>query len=115
MKKIVLVASFLLLCSSSVFASNASSEDIKEGERLYNYWCVHCHGVGMPGTNALSVLYKGTDTPSLVDKRTDLDYDLVSYFVRYGKHSMPFFRKTELTDKQIEFIADYIEYNSNQK
>lgn len=54
----------------------------------------------MPGTNALSALYK--------DPRNSC---LVTIFVRYGKHSMPFFRKTEISDKELQYLGEYLGRN----
>ncbi len=80
----------------------------RKGQQVYSKWCIACHGEGMPGTNALSALYKDQGIPALLEDRTDLSPDLVMIFVRYGKHSMPFFRKTEISDKELQYLGEYL-------
>lgn len=41
----------------------------------------------------------------------DLSADVVSTFVRYGKHSMPFFRKTEISDEELKYLGAYLSRN----
>ena len=41
----------------------------------------------------------------------DLSADVVSAFVRYGKHSMPFFRKTEISDEELKYLGAYLSRN----
>ncbi len=50
------------------------------GQQVYSKWCIACHGEGMPGTNALSALYKDQGIPALLEDRTDLSPDLVTIF-----------------------------------
>ena len=71
-----------------------------------------CHGVGMPGTNALAIVYKDTEIPALLESRSDLTPEMVSVFVRYGKHSMPFFRKTEINDEELKLLIAYLSRNT---
>lgn len=71
--------------------------------------CAVCHGEGpdRPGTSSLQVKYEGK-LPALLEQRTDLKPDLVRYYVRNGVAMMPRFRKTELSDAQVEAIARYL-------
>ncbi|CAM2899184.1 c-type cytochrome [Helicobacter burdigaliensis] len=96
---------------SSVKSSTLSSEE-KKGQKIYSKWCVSCHGVNMPATNALAVAYKGTGIPALLEDRTDLSVEFVQTFVRYGKSSMPFFRKTEINDEELRLLGKYLSRNS---
>lgn len=84
---------------------NASQQ---KGQKVYGKWCLPCHGVNMPGTNALGVVYKDTGVPALLEARTDITPEFVSVFVRYGKHSMPFFRKTEINDEELKNLGEYL-------
>ncbi len=79
----------------------------KKGQQIYSKWCQACHGEGMPGTKALEVVYKGQGIPALLEERTDL----VETFVRYGKHSMPFFRKSEISNEELKYLAEYLSRN----
>lgn len=92
----------------SIINPKALSAKLQKGQKIYIKWCSACHGVAMPATNALAVLYKDTDIPALLEERTDLSPELVASFVRYGKHSMPFFRKTEINDEELALLSEYL-------
>lgn len=61
----------------------------------------------MPGTDALAAKYRGA-VPALLEQRTDLTVESVTYVVRHGVSIMPFFRKTEISDSQLEDLAAYL-------
>lgn len=107
----------LLGALGATFATSALAADeaqIQAGKQIYEYWCWNCHGegVGKPGTVALDTKYKGAK-PAILDQRTDLTPQITKYFVRHGVSIMPFFRKTEITDKQLEALAAYLARNSS--
>jgi mono/diheme cytochrome c family protein len=79
----------------------------------YQKFCSVCHGegVGKPGTLALQAKYKGA-VPALLDKRTDLTAAFVKTTVRNGISVMPFFRKTEISDADLDAIAAYLTRNN---
>jgi (+)-pinoresinol hydroxylase len=87
-----------------------SAAVLERGEEVYQYWCATCHssGRGMPGTSALTVKYRGTDTPAVLEERTDLTPQAVAFFVRTGVSSMPFFRKTEISDADLEALSVWL-------
>ena len=71
--------------------------------------CSVCHGTGpgKPGTSALAAKYKGA-TPALLEERTDLNPAYIKQVVRQGLYVMPFFRKTELSDADLNAIVAYL-------
>ena len=71
--------------------------------------CAVCHGSGegKPGTRALAAKYKGT-VPALLEERSDLEAPYIKQVVRQGLYVMPFFRKTELSDAELDAIAAYL-------
>jgi mono/diheme cytochrome c family protein len=71
--------------------------------------CSVCHGTGpgKPGTSALAAKYKGA-TPALLEERTDLNPAYIKQVVRQGLYVMPFFRKTELSDADLNTIVTYL-------
>ncbi len=71
--------------------------------------CSVCHGSGpaKPGTRALRAKYRGK-LPALLEQRTDLTPTYVKYIVRHGVSVMPPFRKTELSDRDLDAIAAYL-------
>ena len=99
------------LFAAGVYTTLASAQDAApNGEAVYNHWCAPCHaaGPGHPGTQGLQIKYRDTNTnPVLVD-RTDLTPEVVRTFVRQGVLSMAPFRKTEITDAELDALAAFL-------
>jgi mono/diheme cytochrome c family protein len=107
-----------LIGALGLFAMDAAAADagqIEEGKQVYQTWCWNCHGegVGKPGTQALAAKYKGS-RPAILDQRTDLAPAATKLFVRKGISIMPFFRKTEITDAQLDALAFYLARNATK-
>lgn len=79
------------------------------GKQVYDRWCAACHAPGrrIPGTAALAAKY-GADVPAALEQRKDLDPAVIKYFVRQGVSIMPSFRKTEITDRELDALAGYL-------
>jgi len=95
----------LLLTIQSAFA-----QDPAHGKEVYEHWCSPCHAPGgrkHPGTSALEVLYKG-EKPAVLEERLDLTPELVEFYVRNGVNIMPWFRKTEISDKDLADLGTYL-------
>jgi (+)-pinoresinol hydroxylase len=75
--------------------------------------CVVCHGSGpaKPGTRALHTKYAGHE-PALLAERRDLAPEYVRSVVRHGVYVMPPFRKTELSDADLDAIVAYLTRNN---
>jgi mono/diheme cytochrome c family protein len=71
--------------------------------------CAVCHGSGpgKPGSRALAAKYKGS-VPALLEERSDLEAAYIKQVVRQGLYVMPLFRKTELSDAELDAIAAYL-------
>jgi mono/diheme cytochrome c family protein len=80
-----------------------------DGHQVFDKWCAPCHAPGPnhPGTTALTALYKGT-RPGALQQRTDLNSSTITVAVRQGVYSMPFFRKTEISDAELEALIRYL-------
>ncbi|HLB31086.1 MAG TPA: cytochrome c [Gammaproteobacteria bacterium] len=80
-----------------------------QGQQVYAHWCEPCHGDGpnFPGTTALRAKYEGKIEPVLA-RRGDLTADFIKVNVRKGVSVMPFFRKTEISDPDLEALAAYL-------
>jgi (+)-pinoresinol hydroxylase len=80
-----------------------------DGQQIYEKWCAPCHAPGPqhPGTQALDALYKGSKPAALI-QRTDLTPPIVKQFVRTGVSVMPFFRKTEISDAELDALAAFL-------
>lgn len=101
-----LLATALLLISPICLAAQPDSD---VGPQVYRKWCAPCHAPGdnYPGTLALRAKYKGA-LPDSLEQRTDLTPEMVKYFVRNGVTVMPFFRKTEISDTELNALADFL-------
>jgi (+)-pinoresinol hydroxylase len=99
--------------TSSWTPATVSGQGQPKGYVEYQRFCSACHGegVGKPGTLALQAKYKGA-VPALLDKRTDLTAEFVKMTVRNGVTVMPFFRKTEISDADLNAIAAYLARNN---
>ncbi|MGH8245813.1 MAG: c-type cytochrome [Gammaproteobacteria bacterium] len=96
---------------SLLFAVQADDDEavIRRGHDVFQHWCTPCHGAGPdhPGTDALAAKYQGKK-PAPLEERTDLTPDLTRQFVRTGVSIMPFFRKTEISDADLDARAAYL-------
>lgn len=85
------------------------------GRAIFKAQCASCHGAGpgddgapmLPGTMTLATKYKG-ELPGALELRADLEADTIRAFVRSGSGAMPMFRKSELSDAEIDAIAGYL-------
>ena len=87
----------------------ASKPGEPPGYALFQRACAVCHGSGpaKPGTRALAVKYKGS-LPAPLEERTDLKAPYIKQVVRQGLTVMPLFRKTELSDADLDAITAYL-------
>ena len=110
MKYLWTIAGALVILSMQ--AAAADEAQLQSGKEIYMYWCWNCHGegAGKPGTQALAAKYKDSK-PAILDQRTDLTPPVTKAFVRKGVSIMPFFRKTEVTDAQLDALAAYLARN----
>jgi mono/diheme cytochrome c family protein len=97
----------LLCLGSAAYAADAPT--LAQGAQVFEKWCLPCHGHGdqFPGTVALGVKYQNK-LPGALQDRTDLAADLVKAVVRTGVTVMPFFRKTEVSDADLDALAAYL-------
>jgi mono/diheme cytochrome c family protein len=97
------------LLFAALAAAAAESQQVERGKQVFNQWCQQCHGQGIdkPGTVALQAKYKG-QLPARLEERRDLTPAVTKHFVRTGVSVMPFFRKTEISDADLEALAAYL-------
>jgi mono/diheme cytochrome c family protein len=95
--------------------TTTKSESEPKGYVQFQNYCSMCHGEGpgQPGTMALQAKYKGAQ-PALLSQRTDLTPQLIKLYVRNGISIMPIFRKTEISDADLDLIADYLTRNNKK-
>ena len=108
MSRASLVALLLVSGAAGPLAAQepALSAHQEQGRKLFLSTCIHCHGEKVWGTFALERRL-GPDR-GLLEKRTDLVAPFVKSVVRDGLGSMPAYRRTELTDAEVDAIAAYL-------
>ena len=101
-----------LLISPSAAAADASAAPAA-GRLVYERWCAACHdpGIEHPGTNALTTKYQGVKSGVILEWN-DLSPELVRHLVRTGMSVMPHFRKTEISDPELDALASYLSRNT---
>ena len=79
------------------------------GKEVYDHWCMPCHapGPGHPGTQSLEIKYRG-ELPPVLEDREDLTREYVRTIVRSGILMMAPFRKTEVTDAELDDLSAYL-------
>lgn len=95
---------------------------IQKGNAVFQHTCAPCHGYGpgndgralLPAPTALTIKYRGKVSPFL-EERSDLSYPVLLVYVRRGSWSMPGFRKTEVTDMDVQAIAAYLAESARVK
>lgn len=100
-----------VLASGQIWAGEKT--EVERGFTVFQEWCVSCHGVGPghPGTQALDHRYQGA-IPGALEQRTDLSPQVVAAFVRNGISVMPFFRKTEINDAELDALGAWLSRNN---
>ena len=96
-----------LLLAQALMAQDEAT--LIKGRDVFEHVCAPCHGVGAAkaGTTVLQYRYKG-EKPALLAERTDLTPPVVKAFVRNGVGLMAKFRKTEVTDDELDALAAYV-------
>ncbi len=109
-------AAFAAVCALLPMAPALAQEPAvqqAQGRAVYRKWCAPCHdpGVTHPGTHALTVKYQGVKSGVLLEW-TDLPAAMVKVLVRHGISVMPQFRKTEISDADLDALAAFLSRNT---
>ena len=102
----------LIIFTTPTFAQEPAALQA-QGRAVYGKWCAPCHdpGVAHPGTHALAVKYQGIKSGVLLEW-TDLPAAMVKVLVRHGISVMPQFRKTEISDADLDALAAFLSRNT---
>lgn len=99
-----------VLAGAAPASPKASKADqVAHGRLVFQQYCAACHGsgIGRPGTEVLQLRYQGA-VPALLADRKDLNAEVVQAVTRNGIGWMPGFRKTEITDRELDALAAYL-------
>ncbi|MBL4622955.1 MAG: cytochrome c [Immundisolibacteraceae bacterium] len=93
---------------SSVPPGERTPIALNTGEELFNHYCLQCHGdgEGKPGANMLE--QKHGKEKRLIKGRDDLPAIYIKTVIRDGLLEMAPFRFTEISDEQLDLVADYV-------
>lgn len=99
----------LLLLAAAPLALAASPAPTPDGAKIFQKWCAPCHAPGNthPGTQALTAKYAG-EKSGVLTEWTDLTPEVVHFVVRHGISVMPQFRKTEISDAELDALANWL-------
>jgi mono/diheme cytochrome c family protein len=122
MKRAAAVAILILGAGVGLGVTGARAADqdaVSRGHEVFEKWCAPCHAPvsgteRLPGTSTLESVYKGAK-PAALEQRTDLTPQQVSFYVRHGDNAMPWFRKTEVSDADLEALGAYLSRNNPPK
>ena len=120
MKRVATFVSFsLLLLALGACSKESSEQEALEpekpaklvsvsGEEVYQRYCVACHapGPGHPGTMRLAI--RLGEEKSVLTERKDLQPAYIKTIVRQGILLMPPFRPAEISDRELEALAEYL-------
>ncbi|MBN4075605.1 MAG: p-cresol methylhydroxylase [SAR86 cluster bacterium] len=95
------------------FSLPVLAQDQDHGQEIFNLWCSSCHRVvpagttPVAGTGSLERRYQGS-LPAALEQRTDLSPEYIRIIVRTGIKSMPFTRKSEISDSDLDDLVAYL-------
>ena len=114
-RRLYALASVLISTLALPAISDEVAPEHVAGREVYLKWCAPCHAPGIthPGTHALMTKYQGVKSGVLLEW-TDLPASTVRYTVRHGISVMPQFRKTEISDAELDALARYLSRNTPQ-
>ena len=88
-----------------------AQSQVERGQEVFQKWCYPCHGPGSDKPGTVSLEQRG-QKPAVLADRTDLNAPMIKTFVRHGVYYMPIFRKTEISDADLDAIAAYLTRNN---
>lgn len=83
----------------------------RDGKALFEVHCGYCHLAGGMGTNLLTkqrMMAGEGPEKGLLANRADLTAAYVKAVVRSGKNAMPPQTKVDITDPELDSVADYL-------
>ncbi len=101
-------AKLLLLLLGCLVISGQVAAENSTGRKVFGQWCSACHmdSPFAPGTIQL----KQTHGPeyAVIQNRADLTDAFIRLLVRQGRAGMPKFRRTEISDAELDSLVKYL-------
>lgn len=80
----------------------------EKGREVYLKWCAPCHMDSPFAPATIRLKHTRGEALAVLEKRNDLSPDYIRILVRKGVNGMPLFRKTEISDQQLEELVNYL-------
>ncbi|HUY18969.1 MAG TPA: cytochrome c [Candidatus Binataceae bacterium] len=102
-----LILAMALAVAAAAPAARAASA-ANRGRQIFDTRCVFCHGTGLghPAWQMLA-LKRGKDKAEILG-RPDLTPAYIKHVVRNGLIEMPPFRPSEISDSELDALANYV-------
>lgn len=101
------------LGTDALTAERPLSAEAARGKMIYEERCVHCHQKQFWAGNRIR--QRMGDQYAPLDQRTDLNAAYIHQALRRGVGSMIPYRRTELSDAEIDALAAYLTRRSSGK
>jgi (+)-pinoresinol hydroxylase len=101
-----LVATLSMIAGIASAAEPTLTADQSKGRTLFNESCSFCHGERGHATTLLAKRIGAEN--AVLEKRTNLNVEMIRAVVRHGINSMPWYRRAELPDRDLDAIAAYL-------
>ena len=107
MRRTVHLMAVPVLAALVPIAAHSAGETARSPEEIYQTRCAYCHDSGGWGTRVLA--RRTAEGQAELLQRTDLPPAYTMLVVRRGIGAMPQFTPTELTDDELEALANWLE------
>ena len=101
-----LILSLFLIAPLSL----AQAQSVEEGQTLFNDKCMSCHNPAATGSVMLGK--RLGEENAVLSERNNLSAEYIKVVLRYGVGSMPWYRRSEISDAQADAIAAYLTRNN---
>ena len=108
-----LVATLGMVAGVASAAEPVLTADQTKGRALFNASCSYCHSERGHATTLLAKRVGAEN--AVLEKRTNLNAELIRAVVRHGINSMPWYRRAELSDRDLDCIAAYLTRSTAEK
>jgi len=89
-------------------AMPAFAEQPVDGKAVFDRNCSHCHAPGMEHPGTLQLAVTRGEALAVLEERSDLTPEYISYIVRHGLRAMPPFVPADISDSQLEALTRYL-------
>ncbi len=109
MKRSVTLALWITGSAVALPAAGTSASDIdpRSPEQVFATRCAYCHEAGGWGTRTLA--RRMPESEAILLERGNLPPAYTEYVLRRGLRSMPAFNPSELTDTELQNLAQWLE------